>query len=358
MSLLKFVKSDNVNKSLELLQGAPNLHEINESDGRTVFHYALENNNLNLLTCLLNKLSEMNEFYDLNIEDHYGHTPLILSIDCNYTQGFDELLKYKLDVNYKTKNGKTALHYAAQSLTTQFLEKLIKKGGNVNANCAEGGCLHVALKGLQVENALYLLNEKEISLMVIDSNGDSPLIVAIKEGIPEVCLGICKLLECGNEENARKIANLKNSAGNTALHEAVIYKRSNLLQILKEKLAKKGLLDEKIKNKAGKTAEEIQKSIEEEEENQRIVALEKKKMNTIRSKEKQEQKRKEMIELEQKSKEEEVFTEKLKKKNEDKQEKLNKWGSGLMGIGILCILVIMYFALNNLAERKRDNYID
>ena len=361
MYLLKFVKGDNTNKAMEFLQGSPNLLEINDSDGRTVFHYALENNNIQLLTELLIKLSESSEFYNLNIEDHFGHTPLILAIHNNYMQGFDEILKFKIDVNYKTKNGKTALHYAAESHICQFLEKLIKKEGKINTNCAEGSCLHIALKNSQVENALILLEEKDISLKEIDENGDSPFHTVIKEGIPDVFLKICQILEKKKENEGdlvKQILNAKNSSGNTVLHEAILKKRSNLQQILREKFVKTFLLEEKIKNKEGKTANEIEKFLEEEEENQKLAALEKKKMHVIKNREKQEQKKKETIEAEQKMKEEEELKKKMKENTDKTHQKQDKIGMVYMGVILICAFILMYLALNYLAEKKKDNYLD
>ena len=361
MSLLKFVKSDNTNKAMECLQGTPNLLEVNESDGRTVFHYVIENTNIELLTALLVKFSESSEFYNLNIEDHFGHTPLILAIHNNFMHGFDEILKFKIDVNYKTKNGRTALHYSAESYNRQFLEKLINKEGKINANCSEGSCLHVALKNSQVENALILLEEKDISLLEIDSNGDTPFHTVIKEGIPDVFVRISQILEKlkDNDNNlVKQILNAKNSLGNTVLHEAVLKKRSNLLQILRQKFVNSLLLDEKIRNKDGRTGNEIQKLLEEEEENQRLAAIEKKKTGVIKNREKQEQKKKEMIELEQKMKEEEESKKKVKENATQVQETQSKMGMVYTGVVLVCVLFLMYLALNYLEQKKRDNYID
>lgn len=362
MSLIKFVKSNNTNKAMECLQGSPNLMERDQSDGRTVFHYSIENNNIPLLSTLLSTLAEVHEFYDINIEDFYGHTPLILAINDNCIIGFDELLKYKLDVNYKTKNGRTALHYAVESHNTKFLEKLIEKKGNINANCSEGSCLHLALKSSQTENALLILDVAEASLLEIDGNGDSPLHTVIKEGIPDVFIRICQILEglikAEQIDLVEKILNQKNSLGNTIFHEAVLNKRSTLLKIMKDKYIDKDLLNRKIKNKAGKTGLELEILIKEEEENERMAVLERKKMSSVRNREKQEQKKKETLENEQRFKIEEEAKKKIQKNVEDKIEKQNKYGLGLTIAGLLLVFIVMYFALNYLEQKKRDNYID
>ena len=345
---------------MEQLQGSANLSELDVNTLKSVFHFAIDNTNPQLLSALLSKFSEISEFYELNIEDIYGHTPLISTIHNNYLEGFEILMKYKIFVNYKTKNGRTALHFAAESHINKFLEKLIQKGGgNVNVSCNEGSVLHVAIKASQIENALFLLNEKDISLLEIDALGDTPLHTCIKEGLPDVFLKICSVLESYEDSvKVKKILNLKNIAGNTVLHEAVIKKRGNMLELLKNKFIANGCIDEKSKNKAGMTAWEVKKGIEDEEENQRYSAIEKKKLNTVKNREKQELRKKEQAELEIKAQEEEVLKEKMKIHEENRVNYQNKWGFVMVVGGILAVLAVMYLALNYLEKKKRENYID
>lgn len=197
--------------------------------------------------------------------------------------------------------------------------------------------------------------------MEIDSNGDTPFHTVIKEGIPDVFVRIGQILEKLKENDnnlVKQILNARNSLGNTVLHEAVVKKRSNLLQILRQKFVSSLLLDEKIRNKDGRTANEIQKLLEEEEENQRLAAIEKKKTGVIKNREKQEQKKKEMIELEQKMKEEEEAKKKVKENATQVQETQSKMGVVYTGVVLVCVLFLMYLALNYLEQKKRDNYID
>lgn len=359
MSLLKLVKSNNTNKALELLQGTPDLSEVNPSDGRTVFHYAVENDNQEILSALLSHIqhsenTESSLEYILFKEDLYGHTALMLSIHDNNPICFDLLLKFTKEIDYKaSNNGRTALHYAAEANTPFYLEKLLEKKANINAYCSEGTPLHLAVKCNNTENVLCLLEKPEISFVESDQQGNSPLHLAVKEGNYEIFFEILKKVLLCHKEKAQEILNIRNLLGNTILHEAVANKRTSFIDLLKKKA--EGLLNQEICNKVGKKASDIQKQIEEEEEKARLEALERKKLGNLRNKEKQEIKKRELIENEKKLKEEEAN---LIKQKEESAKPEDKKGTIITFLILAFVFVVMYLALNGLAERKLENYLD
>lgn len=360
MSLLKLVKLNNTNKALELLQGTPDLSQINPSDGRTVFHYAVENSNQEILSALLSHIQN-SENTDNSLEhilfkeDLYGHTALMLSIHDNNPPCFDLLLKFTKEIDYKaTNNARTALHYAAEANTPIYIEKLLEQKANINAYCSEGTPLHLAIKCNNTENVLCLLERTEISFVESDQKGNTPLHLAVIEGNYEIFFEILKKVLLCPKEKAQDILNIRNLIGNTILHEAVAYKRSSFIDLLKKKA--EGLLNQEICNKAGKKASDIQKQLEENEEKERLEVLERKKLNNLRNKEKQEVKKRELLENEKKMKEEE--TNLMKQKEEAAAKPDDKKGTIISFLILVCVFVVMYLALNGLAERKRENYLD
>lgn len=359
MSLLKFVKNNNINKAMELLQGTSNLLEIDESTNKTIFHYAVQYNNLQLLSALLEKAFENQEIFDLNKEDVYGYTPLMLSIDNsgNDIAIFDLLLKYIKDVNYKTNlhKNRTSIHVAAEANNIHYLEKLLEHKADINSICTEGTALHIAIRCSSIENSLFLLGKPEISLKEIDENGDSPLHLSIKEGLIDVFMEICKKIL---GESYDGVLNMKNSEGNTPLHLSVLYKRSTCESYLRQKFVAEGKLDIMIKNKEGKTADNLKNEMEEEEKREKLAVLEKKKMNSLRSKEKQELKRRENVENEKKLMKEKEDDGRKHKLIEEEKEKGEIKGRVYAIAVILIMLIGMYYAFRYLGEKKRDNYLD
>ena len=91
-----------------------------------------------------------------------------------------KLLKAGANVNAKTSNGRTPLHFAVQSNPTlALLEVLIKAGADVNAKTADGWTpLHFATQSNLTPAVLEVLIKAGADPRAIDSKGRTPHNVA------------------------------------------------------------------------------------------------------------------------------------------------------------------------------------
>jgi len=156
-----------------------------------------------------------------------------------------QLLRDGTQVNQHTNNGKTAIHYAAQSKNVLVVQALIQAGADVNAR-SEG---NVTPLMLSVDMAF---GHPDISLALIkadadvnaaDENGDTALIIAATESSVEV---FQTLLEKGASVNAR------GQGGMTALHYVAMNAFSDRAKLLLEHGA-----DVTIRNSAGQTPYDV-----------------------------------------------------------------------------------------------------
>jgi len=93
------------------------------------------------------------------------------------------LLESGADLNKVNKIGETALLKAAAAGQRPSVELLIHAGSNVHAkDCNGGGLLHCAVAGGDPQLIEWLGNETNIDIDSEDSNGWSPLMLAVKHG--------------------------------------------------------------------------------------------------------------------------------------------------------------------------------
>ncbi|GBN40780.1 Putative ankyrin repeat protein RF_0381 [Araneus ventricosus] len=139
------------------------------------------------------------------------------------------------DVYGKDCNSSTCLHFAAKAPASTFLESILKADGynsrnvDINSrNVAGEVLLHIAAKFNRIEVVRYLVEEQHMSLDICDSNGKTPLHVAVENQSNETVNYISKF-----EINlARKDRN-----GFTPLHTAIFRNNIDAAKILLKKEA-------------------------------------------------------------------------------------------------------------------------
>jgi ankyrin repeat protein len=69
---------------------------------------------------------------NINCQDKYGNTPLIISVYSKNQLLFETLIAYGADVNIKNNSDRTALGLALRNFRVDFVKTLIKAGTNLN----------------------------------------------------------------------------------------------------------------------------------------------------------------------------------------------------------------------------------
>jgi ankyrin repeat protein len=120
-------------------------------NGDTPLTWALRSESWDLARVLLDA-----QGIDVNMENRYGETPLMLAVIKGREAEFDRLLKLGAKVN-KTR-GWTPLHYAATEGRTSMMKRLIELGADVNAQTKAGiTALDMAAKKPSREAVMMLL---------------------------------------------------------------------------------------------------------------------------------------------------------------------------------------------------------
>lgn len=128
---------------------------------------------------------------DINAQDEFGKTALIIAIENNHDKLATFLLEKQADINIEDKYAMTALLLAAKGGHNQLATKILLKGANINHQ-----------------------NKK----------GETALILAAKSGHDEVVR--CLLLNRANTK-------LKDNSGLAALDHAIQNKKAQVIDILK-----------------------------------------------------------------------------------------------------------------------------
>lgn len=355
MSLLKEVKSDRTEKVFELLQSPQDLNARDKKTGNTPVHFAIENQNLEILNALLSLEIKPN----LNVLNNEDNSPLIYATNVNFVDALEPLLKHGAEANFANQAGRTALHYAALNNGREAAQILLKHHADINKKSQEGSALHIATQQNNDEVAYFLMQNPKIDLTVTDSEGNTFLHIAIENGAYNV---FQKFFGNVDEDlypnlNISELLNKVNSEGNTLLHLAEINSKTAIAQFLRSN-AEKYSIELSKKNKEGFTPEECkQQHILKQQEEE-----EKKK---LRKEEAKEIKKQRKVEAEKYNEELKQQEEQLVKKEKEKQRQIEeayKKGEKLkpvIAVGfILGIFAILYIALSIGIQRKKDNVMD
>jgi ankyrin repeat protein len=173
---------------------------------------------------------------------------LMMASDRGDLSRVQQLLREGVDVNERTSNGETALHYAAQSKNVLVVQALIQAGADVNVKMT--GDVTPLMRSLDMAfgqpDIAFALIHAGADVNAADENGDTPLIIATTESSFEV---FQSLLDRGANPNVRGLN------GDTALHYAAMNAILDRAKLLLEHGA-----DPTIHNSAGKVPYDIAES--------------------------------------------------------------------------------------------------
>ncbi|WAR05193.1 SECG-like protein [Mya arenaria] len=154
-------------------------------DDNTFLHHAAMNNKYEVIEKFNSKLS-------LNIKNKNGDTPLHIACKSGNVQTIDALIDAKAKADIQNRNGEIPLHLVAQSerITPETASHLIDytikthDWNSLNArDYAGNNALHVACKHA---TAGVLWEFRQIKISERDTNGFTPLHVAVRPGQPEI----------------------------------------------------------------------------------------------------------------------------------------------------------------------------
>ncbi|XP_034942423.1 serine/threonine-protein phosphatase 6 regulatory ankyrin repeat subunit B-like [Chelonus insularis] len=195
--------SEKPNMTVKIIKSILNLtNDIDAKDvlGKTAVHYAVLNNNVDTLKCLLEAYAV------INIEDFEGKTPLHSTIawENDYVPSFESmkiLLDHKANINSIDNDFTSLLHLACFVKNTEIIQYLIRKGADSNMRDKHDrtvfhyACMtnlnRVSLRydNLKeyVKNTLNILFEEDISVNCADEDGKTPLHYAIENNFLFMC---------------------------------------------------------------------------------------------------------------------------------------------------------------------------
>ena len=373
-------------KNLKYKEAKSFLHnhalDLNECDksGYNALHYAIKSESPEIVKLMLFlgqddddslsiKADPNRETSDKN--NNIYTSPLLLSLlytndESDSMHIIRHLCNAGANINYKDENGATLFLHACEKgridVINFLINKIIKDKEDNNNNeikdvktlinsCSkDGGGLHFAIIGQQDE-VIELLLENNIDLNIINSQGDTALLYALKEKQMNIFKRIYDYLINTHEitdEEKKKILNHQNNEGNTILHE-LAYCKSSVLTNMVLKLPQEIRVNPELKNKEGFDYNEVAKNVIESE-------------NNVKKQEQRwkEERRKLKEELRQKKYDEEKKIYEEKRKYEEAMRKQEEFGQKLIeyrGIIFFVILVIflgLMYLLIKRASVKRD----
>lgn len=231
--------------------------------------------------------------HDVNIVDKTPKkwTALHYSVSNGVVYG-ERMLKELLDLganpNIEDSEGKIPLYMAVEMGASSLIEMLLNHGSNPN----KGLLLHTALVSDKPEAFNLLLNKDIIDIELVDEEGNTALHLAGRFGFKNEADALINKAKA--KDIIKKYINIQNKDGNTILHEAAEAGKysefGNIIHLEK--------LDKSIKNKQGKTAEDIDKDIRDKKNKEELN----KEVNQIRKRNKEEEKFKDKIILGERSK--------------------------------------------------------
>ena len=209
---------------------------LQDHDGYTALHHAVERKNFDALSCLVHNGADINLFTsskrtplmlacqshnmdainfllnkgaDVNLQDHAGYTALHHAVERKNFDALSCLVHNRADINLFTSSKRTPLMLACRSHNMNAINFLLNKGADVNLQDGDGkSALHFASSDI-----CYWLIQHLADVNMCDNDNCTPLMQASwNRDVKKVAMLI---------ENEAKV-DLQDVDGNTALHCAVL----------------------------------------------------------------------------------------------------------------------------------------
>ena len=144
---------------------------------------------------------------DLNLKDHKGWTPLLLSLENKHLEIAQILIKHGADIKSKNKEGTTSLHIASELGSIELTKAMIEKNAEINAKDKKGFTpLHyVSNSEFANQEMVQLLLESGANLKEVSNFGQTPLHLAVVCGLVDMTK---VLLKKGSDVNAKSLKKL------------------------------------------------------------------------------------------------------------------------------------------------------
>ena len=231
---------------LKLLSAQKFNANTQDTNGQTLLHHIISNNNLECLQYLIDHFE-----IDPNIQSNDGSTPLHCAPShCDIQKGLEFLITdMAFNPNIQDNDGNTSLHlfvangnikgidfllnnvtsncFTHMSLFIESLKALSRQQLTIDPNIKnkDGDTpLHIACKYHNIKAIKHLLQDYAVDPNIKDKNGDTPVHWAIQVNNKK-CLQL--LLSNTNTD-----PNIKDNDNNTPLHSALLKKRTTCIQYL------------------------------------------------------------------------------------------------------------------------------
>lgn len=201
--------------------------DILDTNGFSILYYPIKFNYVEIIDILLDYDKQSIGISLVNIKDTHGNVPIFYAIKYNNNSALQELLCNKADPNYKNTDGLNALHLAVLKKKIYIIKMITKYIVNIDAKSNNGSsALHYACNFQQFEIAKYLLesgaNPNEIEI----EYGFTPFFYAVVQND----VSIIKILLDYNIN-----PNNQDYTGNTAISYAVMYTYDEILHLILNK---------------------------------------------------------------------------------------------------------------------------
>ncbi|CAB0044597.1 unnamed protein product [Trichogramma brassicae] len=220
-----------------LLRRGANANLVNEERSTPLHFICQYHDDDDLLEMFFDICEEQRQTVLYNAQDKSGKTPLYRAVECGNKKVMEKLLRKGVDLNLANNNGWTPLHYICYYCGFNFLEIFFKicddqqRTVNVNAQDKKGKTpLREALDANEIEVAKVLLR-RGANLYLADKDGSTPLHVICKrtdddDDLLKMFFDICE----GQQQTA--LIDAANKLGNAPLHLALASDNIEMAKVL------------------------------------------------------------------------------------------------------------------------------